>query len=281
MANLLVPEAEPVAGLAPTSPVLPASVYPLNLLLEMPRERSRWPAILSGSLALHGLIFVLAIQLPSFIPLSVPEHTVVLRRTPLYLPPDLLTQKAPNRQKLSKRIDLADLLASRPAPVRREAPPPSRRLAPHILAQAPKIDLTPAPTPPPPGSPVALSAPPQPVPAPQTPFQNIGSESATKAPPKIAVPKATVQSAIGELAHNPSSRRPTASDDTQAPPASGLSGSANQLAAHHATVELQSDPQGARLQALLGADSCDCSGQLAPRDSGKRPNGHAARPHGG
>src|SRR5437764_7560780 len=134
-----------------TQTVDPQTEPELNLLLEWPNERSgsRWAAILSGSVCLHLLLFFAAIQLPSFVRRSVPERTVIVKRTLLYVPPDVLTQKAPNRQKLSKQIDLADLLASRASEARRPAPSPStrrfelpRQIAPQPIAKNASPQIT-------------------------------------------------------------------------------------------------------------------------------------------
>ena len=85
----------------------------LNLLLEWPSERSHWTGVIAASLAVHAVLFLLATKLPSFRSRSEPERQVTLRSIPLYVPRDILTQKAPNRNKISKQIDLADLLAPR------------------------------------------------------------------------------------------------------------------------------------------------------------------------
>src|ERR671938_61432 len=96
----------------------------LDLLRGLPQERPRiqWLAIYGASLCVHLILFALALQMRSFTFRRVPERRVIVKYTPLYLPPDILTQKAPNRQKLSKSIDLADLLAAPARQERRAAP---------------------------------------------------------------------------------------------------------------------------------------------------------------
>ncbi len=244
----------------------PSSVE-LNLLLEWPRQDSRWRFVLAGSLAAHLLLFFAAIRLPSFVGRTEPEHRVIVRRTPLYLPPDALTQKAPNREKVSKQIDLADLMAARALKQHWAAPKPSvkrfeipkdvtrqqtAKNAPQILPEAPKIALNQAPAALPPGSPTGLvaSAPPPPAASPG-PFQNIGSEALPSAHPKLTPPKATVQGAINELAQNPNSRRLVVSDDNLAAPAPGSPGAMGSTGGPKAAVELQSDPQGADFKPYL------------------------------
>src|SRR5260370_26531059 len=215
-----------------TQTVDPQTEPELNLLLEWPNERSgsRWTAILSGSVCLHLLFFFAAIQLPSFVRRTAPERTVVLKRTRLYLPPDVLTQKAPNRQKLSKQIGLADLLASRASEARRPAPSPStkrfevpKQIAPQPIAKSAPPQITAQPPN------VALNeatAPALPVPsAPKNPFQNVGPEPPLQTQPKLAAPDSSVQAAIDGLARNANGRRQVVSDDNRSESMPGAPGS--------------------------------------------------------
>ncbi len=247
---------------------LPPSAIELNLLLEWPAERSRqhWIAVLAASVALHICFFFIALNLPSFVARAEPESRVIVRHVPLYLPPDVLTQRAPNRNKLSKNIDLADLLAAREQQARRAAPNPSTKHfelpkqampaqmaknSPQILPEAPQVPLnqTPAPSP---GALNGIGAPAPPPPAPPSqPFQNIGSEAPPNPHPALAPPKASVQAAINGLAQNAIGRHLIISDDNPSHPLPGTSGSAGQLGAQHSAVELQSDPQGADFKPYL------------------------------
>jgi len=246
----------------------PATSEPveLNLLLEWPDQGSRWRKILGGSLALHLLLFFAAIQLPSFVGRPEPRRTIVVQRIKLYLPPDIMTQKERNRRKVSKQIDLADLLPSRPAPARQAAPEPSVRqfqlpkqatpqpivkAPPQILPEAPKVALNQTPAPPPPGSPNGISAPPPPPNESPGPFQNIGSEAPLNPHPTLAPPRATVQAAINGLAQHANSRNLVISDDNASRPTPGRPGSTGISGAPHAAVELQSDPQGADFKPYL------------------------------
>jgi TonB family protein len=204
-----------------------SSPVELNLLLEWPNRRSgpQWVAIFSASVALHLLLFFLVIQLPSLIGRSAPEPNIIERHVPLYLPPDLMTQKAPNRQKPSKQIELADLLAQQASRPRPAAPRPSVRRfelpkqslphlvaknTPQILSEAPKLNLnqTTGPLPP-----TGLTAP---------------------APPPL--PPAPARATV---------------DDNQSEPMAGAPGSIGQASAQHAAVELKSDPQGADFKPYL------------------------------
>ncbi|MBV8865761.1 MAG: hypothetical protein JO210_10245, partial [Acidobacteriaceae bacterium] len=174
--------------------VLPPSTRELNLLLEWPggRTRPQWVAIFSASIVFHIIVFWSAMTIPSLIGQRQPEQIVVVRHIRLYLPPDIMTQKAPNRNKVTKQIDLASLMASQKAsPSRARSRPSVRRVEipkqtphqelaknapPQILPEAPltRNDTNAVHGA---GSPGGLpaSAPPPPTPTPG-PFQNIGSE---------------------------------------------------------------------------------------------------------
>ncbi len=246
---------------------LPPSPVELNLLLEWPGQRSRpaWFAVFGASILLHIFFFFIAIQLPSFTPRAEPQRTVIVRRIPLYLPPDVLTQKAPNRAKVSKSIDLADLLALQAAQAQKASPRPSvkrfeapKQLAPkiaknnpQILPEAPKVALNQTAGPPPVGTPNGLPVPAAPPRSAPGPFQNIGSETPSNPHPTLAPPKATVQAAVNGLAQAANSNRLIVSDDMRSQPTAGAPGSVSQLGTPHAAVELQSDPQGADFKPYL------------------------------
>ena len=243
-----------------TPTVDPQTAEPeLNLLLEWPNERSghRWSSIFAASLFAHLLFFFLAIQLPSFVRRAAPERTVIVKRTLLYLPRDLLTQKAPNRQKPAKQIDLADLLASRAARARTPAPAPSRKhfelpkqAAPQPVAKNAPPQIMPEPPPNLAGN-QAPPPPPSAQPEPEKPFQDIGPAPQANAQSKIPVPKSTVQAAIDAAARNAHSRDLVITDENPSEPAPGAPGSIGRLPAQHAAVELQSDPRGADFKPYL------------------------------
>ncbi len=261
------PAAERVAGT--NQIILPPSPVELNLLLGTPKQRSRpqWILIVGGSLLFHFLIFLIAIQLPSFVARVEPEQRVVVRRTPLYLPPDILTQKAPNRKKVSDSIDLASLLSSQEAQSHRASPDasikrfelpkqpvpkPNSRSTPQILPEPPKVALNQAPGPLPVGTVSGVGAPAPPPPAPaQTPFQNIGTEAPPNPHPTLTPPKPTVQEAIKGSARSGNSSRMVISDASISEPAPPTPGSIGRSGADHTAVELQSDPEGADFRAYL------------------------------
>jgi len=248
--------------------ILPPSDYPLHLLLDWePARRSRagWAKVLAASLAVHVLVFFTAVQLPSFVQPSAAPPRVIVRHIPLYLPPNLLTQKAPNQTQPSKQIDLASLVAeqqprraaqSSPAPSLRHFELPKRAAAqkptkaPQILAEAPSIALNQAPGPPPSGVANGLpaSAPPLNTPG---PFQNIGTDTPPPAHPKLAPPKATIQSAVSDLAQHGSSNQVVITDDSPTEASPNATRLPGQLGAEHSAVELQSDPQGADFKPYL------------------------------
>lgn len=247
---------------------LPPSPVELNLLLEWPGQRSRpaWLAIFGASILLHIFFFFIATQLPSFILRSEPQRMVILKRTRLYLPPDVLTQKARNRAKVSKSIDLADLLAAQAEQARKASPRPSvkrfelpkqllRQQAtknnPQILPEAPKIALNQTPGPPPVGAPSGLPVPAAPPSPAAGPFQNIGSEAPPNPHPALAPPKSTLPAALSGLAQEANSTKLIISDDMLSQPSAGSPGSASQFGAPHAAIELQSDPQGADFRPYL------------------------------
>ncbi len=236
--------------------VLPGSSVPLNLLLDCPLDRSRpqWLRIIAGSLLLHLVFFLAAIRLPSFIPREQAVERVAVRRVPLYLPPDMLTQREPNRQKVSKTIDLADL---RPARMKRfdmprkPTPKQTANTARQILPEAPNVAVNQATAPLPAGIasglPRAATPPPPPDPG---PFQNVGSEAPLNPNPTL-IPKTSVQAAIQALAQNPKSSHTAISDDRSSDASPRIPGSIGQPASPHAAVELQSDPQGTDFKPYL------------------------------
>ena len=251
---------------------VPETVGPppdLQLLLVWPERRSRagWASIFALSTCLNVLALSLVLHLSNAAGPLPEVHQAVVHKTPLYFPPSLLTQKAPNTRTPSKSVDLADLLATEQLQARRasprasthhfeipKTPQPARPLTkntPPQAAAAPDIALNAPPATPPPGAATGLPAniPPPPAPADQ-PFQNVGSEL-TPSHPTMAAPKASVQGAIQNLSRTPNGTNLIISDDNQSRPAPAVPGQTGQSAAQHAQVELQSDPQGADFRVYL------------------------------
>lgn len=238
----------------------------LNLLLQWPGERSRSHRfkILGASLGVHLLLLVLAVQLPTFVSQSEPERTVIVHRIPLYVPPDILTQKERNRQKPSKHIDLADLLATRqlqrqaaPSPSvkhfevpKQQLPPQKAKTTPQILPEAPQVAVNQPTGPLPPGATNGITAPPPPAPV-ENPFQDVGTEAPANPHPKLAPPKNPVQAAIKGLAQNAAGQHLIITDQSPTEPAPNMPGSLGNPGAQHAAIELQSDPEGADFKPYL------------------------------
>jgi outer membrane biosynthesis protein TonB len=238
---------------APAKP-LPPSEYPLNLELF---DRGKRPyrhlaAIGVASVLIHLAIFIFVLEVPSLVQQTHPERIVVEHRTPLYFPKEL-TQKAPNRNKISKEIDLASLRAAledqqrqqaSPNPSVRHFEPPQAVGAPQpsktarILPEAPNIALNQTPTDLASGAINGVTAPPPP----PKPNPSILETAGSQAPPKIGQPKAPPP---------PGSLRPAPSNDSQSVPAQALPELPGQIGAQHAAIELQSDPQGADFKSYL------------------------------
>ena len=242
----------------------------LDLLRGLPESppRRRIAGVFLGSLGLHLLLFFVAVHLPSFASNPVTsERQAALHRTPLYMPPDLLTQRAPNRDRVSKSIDLDDLLATpnkqarkstpAPAPSKKRFEPPkaieqqAKAVPPAILPEPPKVQPPDQKTAPAPGvtGPLATAVPPPPKPV-DSPFQNIGG-AAPENPNAPLKPRTDVQSAIKGLAQENEKRNLIVTDDNAAPPAPGAPGNLGNDGGPHTAVELQSDPRGADFKAYL------------------------------
>jgi len=244
----------------------------LHLLLEWPKadRAARWRASLGVSICLHFLIFVFGTRMASFVHREpTRERLRVVRVTPLYLPPDLLTQKAPNRGHVSKQIDLASLIAPQRAQQRVTAPRSgsvrklevpgknpqnqSKPQPPRITAEAPnpkEIDQTPSV---PQGAPDGLvaQAPPPPTPA-EAPIVNSGiAQPAPNASPRLAPPKNSLQDVIRSMAHDPNGSHLQISDDGNNQPLPTAPGRQPNPGHLGSALELKSDPQGADFRPYL------------------------------
>lgn len=235
-----------------SSTTVPSSFGNLDLLLDKSSQPDlRWRLVFGGSLLLHLVAFVVFMTTPEFVSKSAPPP-FRQKIAPLYLPPSLLTQKAPNRQQPSRSIDLAALMS--PAPSTPRAPhfelpaaAPARQPAMPVVPPAPQVPTTSAVTALPPGAANGL---PQPVapppPSPTKPFQNLGDEDHADIPKrKIAVPNASVDNAIKTLAPRANGNGRTVVSDAGSP------GSLGTGSAPHTEVELQSDPEGADFREYL------------------------------
>lgn len=245
---------------------LPPSSVELKLVLFEKRSRSQWTAILAASVLFHIFFFFVAIQLPSFIPPAEPERSVIVKRVRLYLPPDVLTQKTPNRAKISKSIDLADLLSkpsqrgqqARPQPSvkhfeipRQALPQRAANKTPQILPEAPKVAATQTQAPPPPGAANGLPAAAPPPPDSAGPFQNVGAETPPNPHPTITPPKSDLRTPLNGVQQSGNGQHLIISDANNSEPSPAAPGSVAHPGAPHSAVELQSDPQGADFKPYL------------------------------
>jgi TonB family protein len=248
---------------------LAPSDYPLHLEMSQGGGNPYWWKIIAASIAVHFVLLSLATKLPSFAALREQERPVITHRIPLYLPRDVLTQKAPNKHEVTKQVDLADLMDLQNQQAHRASPDHSVKQfempkttanvknskAPvTILPDAPAVAVNQASAPPPPGAANGLAmAPPPPEPPTSSagPFQNIGSEAPVSAHPTLAPPKLTVESAISGLAQSGSGSHVIISDDSPTQGVAPTPGRLGQLGAQHAGVELKSDPQGVDMRPYL------------------------------
>jgi len=242
--------------------VLIPSDVDLNLLKEWqdPDYSRHIRMAFSVSLVVHFGLFIAAIRIPSFVHPDSLKPKMTVNRTPLYFPKEL-TQKEKNKNKISQRFDLQDLIAQRgvqqqsPSIAHRRfnpktAPPVPRvqptRVQPQITAEAPKV-LTQN-TVPPPGAPsgIIASAPPPPKPA-ENPFESIGSAPLPNPSTPFSPPKAAVGDIVRDLTRN--SGQLSVSDDSMGRTSiPGMKQTPGQLGSQ---VELKSDPQGVDLRPYL------------------------------
>jgi TonB family protein len=251
-----------------------------NFLLdwhEPDNSRRYWRAGI-GTLVVHAGIFALVFALASLSGPPLKQGTEIIpdfrQAVHLILPSDL-TQKAPNKGKVAKEVNVEDL-KPRPPTLERLPPapavrafkppnpqppgPPQPTVAPRI-AEPPKIETpviaqnaaptlpamsgTPKAPPPPQMQPVE-----QPKLAFETPGQNGTSENKGQA--KLTPPKATVQDAIrdiarggggqGSVAVGDLDRAPELPESIHLPPSPGRTGS---------SLELMSDPMGVDFKPYL------------------------------
>jgi len=254
----------------------PQSELEPHLLLDWDADNTRPPLSVTaiGSILIHLLLLGGAMIAPSlpgrqYTPFN-RESVDVHKATPLFLPPELLTQKAPNKREVSKDLDLAGLIAkpdikptpaSAPvqAPPRKFQPPPipvpatqtAKAIDPAKVEPAPTLQ---AQTPPAIGTaeqplPVNVPPPPPPVEKPKLAFENPGSQtgSNTGRGGLIQGPNTSVDQAAknamrngGTAAVNESDLQMPGMSPNQASPSKGSS-----------ALELLSDPMGVDFRPYL------------------------------
>ncbi len=247
---------------------LAPSDYPLHLDYPADVEPSHLWKVLAASLAAHVMLLTVATKLPSFRAIAEPKTVVAEHRIPLYIPRDVLTQKAPNKHEVTKQVDLADLMDLQQRQARQASPDhsvkqfempktlataKSEKAPVSILPEAPAVTTAQNIAPPLPGAVNGVAkAPPPPTPTPSPgPFLNIGAEAPRVEHPTLAPPKASVEAAISGLAQSGSGSHVIISDDSPTQGAPPVPGAVGQLGAQHAGVELKSDPQGVDMRPYL------------------------------
>lgn len=248
-----------------------------NFLLEID-DSQRWRRLriaLIVSAAFHLIFLLTSVQLESAIRPEKPPKTIVVKKTPLYMPPDLLTQRAPNKTKVAKQFELEDLRAAQPAvtpqvtppvPVRKRLERPSKKLAqlpppqparPKQEAQkptpeAPNLDAKLEPGPLPKGAQESPVAPPPPQePVNKSPFENPGTIQPKADAPKIAAPRTSVQDVIKDLSHDKAPGKIVVTDSPVAQPERSIPGMTEAPPKMGGSLELQSDPLGVDFKPYL------------------------------
>jgi TonB family protein len=233
----------------------------LHLLTEWGEDRSRVRSAGVLSVAAHVVVIIALILAPRS--LITRPRQVATRITPLIEPLTELTQKAPNKGKVSKEITVEALLPhprvhvpqAAPAIARRPAPRnvPQQAPSPPPLPEPPRLDAgnrsAQPPTGLPPGPQTAQAAPPPQIQATEQP--KLAFETPTAPPPsggqgRVAIPDTSVSGAIRSLAHDGSEGATSVGDLNEIgvggiglgmnlPPSPGRSRSA---------LQLLSDPMG-------------------------------------
>ena len=242
-----------------------------NLLLDWHPESSgsrRWLQAGIGSVAVHIVLFAIALGIGSLDPprlQTVPEIISNIQRVTLIVPSDL-TQKEPNKSKVSKEVNVEDLkprpasqqrLPPAPAPRAFKPPEPRKTETPKPgTPEPPKIEAASVPPSlPPPAAGVPKPKPPeiQPEEKPKLAFETPGQHGTSPDPSqsKIPLPKTTVQDAIhdvaragrqGNLSVGDIDQPPNLPESQKLPQVPGTPGS---------SLELLSDPLGVDFKPYL------------------------------
>ncbi len=242
----------------------------LHLLLERDHRDDwrRWRSAAMVSAVFHAVLLLVLVLMPESESRVYEERLPVLHLTPLYIPTEL-TQKDPNKGKLSKELSIAAIperpvvkspvKAPAPAPAVKQAPPPVPQIAKAepkpVLIEPPKIEapktqvdsqsdqlakLT-TPLPPPTQQPkLVMENVASPPPPPAAPGANPG-----KLLGGTALPNTSVEAAIHDLATNNglASGRQAVGDTGADLPTSGLNLPPS-AGRPHSNLELRSDPMG-------------------------------------
>ncbi len=245
-------------------------------------ERRPWwqPALFS--ILFHLFLFIFFRSLPD-LPVrqfNMPVPTTAelkAKATPLVMPPDVMTQKAPNKKKPEKEFDLEGLVAPkadeakkqagsvpRPAPRPLSMPGPERarvQAPPKIITPAPDISDRPQAALPQLGNSLEgiKARPPQPAPEPEkkpkltfeSVGSNIGGGTGAASGVKIQPQKSSIDEAVRALSRNQSSGGLVVSDMGDV---GGIAPAPNSVPSPGKTgsqIELLSDPQGVDFRPYL------------------------------
>jgi TonB family protein len=248
-----------------------------NLLLDWHEsaQTRRYFRAGAGSIAVHVVLFTLGFTIAS-LDVTPPRNATEIymdlsKATPLVAPPPRdLTQKAPNRGKIAKEVNVEDLQPRPPTEQRLPPAPAVRTFKPPVpqtpgppqppaprLAEPPKIEASVTAPPELPAMAGTPKAPPpqiQPVEQPKLAFETPGQNgsSADKGLAKLTPPKATVEEAIRSVIHGGGGQGgivvgdieqpPDLPESIRLPPSPGRSGS---------SLELMSDPMGVDFKPYL------------------------------
>ena len=264
----------------PTSESAPT----VDLLIDWGNQRDRRPLWVPALFSVLTHVFLIAFfrVLPD---LPVRQYTAPVptaaemkaKATPLILPPDLMTQKAPNKQKPTKEFDLEGLVApqtdqlqkqsgtvARPAPKPLSMPGPERaqvQAPPKVLSPAPEIaDRQEAALPQLGNALEGIKAtPPRPAPEPEKKpkltFESVGSNvgggTGANSGVKIQTPKTSIEEAVRVVARNRATGGLVVSDTGDI---GGIAPAPNSIPSPGKTgsqIELLSDPQGVDFKPYL------------------------------
>lgn len=241
-----------------------------NLLMDWHEstDSRRWFRAGIGSVGVHILLVLIAFGVASLdapTPRSVPEIVSNIQRVTLIMPSDL-TQKAPNKSKVSKEVNVEDL-KPRPASEQRLPPAPAARVFHPPTPQKtetqkvgtpdpPKIEAAVAPPPPPPPAAGVPKAKPPEIQAEEKPklaFETPGQQGTgpVHSLSRLPLPKTSLEDAIhdvaragrqGNLSVGDIEQPPSLPETMRQPQLPGTPGS---------SLELLSDPMGVDFKPYL------------------------------
>jgi TonB family protein len=234
--------------------------FPFLLNRSRPRASKRTLGAGLGSLAIHAAIVAVLFSLPERpLPQRAPVITADLRKAVKLVAPRVfdLTQKDPNRGKVTRELDVRSALpAPQPQAPRYQAPPPipgppalPAPTEPIAPPEPPKIEIAAAPTP-------TTGAAPQLPPPPEKPklaFERVGGITAPATPPKNPVlqpPKSSVQQAL-RAATQPTVGGGIVVGDLEEPPNIGTLGQIPSPGRMASNLQLLSDPSGVDFKPYL------------------------------